>query len=76
MQDFQNSFNPSSLQILGINIFFYIIILATTFISLATVYVVVRYSRSRGVGFFVAVIFSIVYISLVLDGISALTLLK
>ena len=70
------SFNPSSIAQAGTGLVFYLLVAASLVFSISTIYSLIKYSKSRGLGFGISVVYLIVYISLVAQGIGLLNSIK
>ena len=70
------TFNPTNYGQLAAGAIFYILVLISLFFSLITIYSLIKYGKSRGLGFVVSVIYLIIYLALISSGTTILTNIK
>jgi len=75
MIEFQ-SYTPNNNNQLIMSIIFYAFLIVVTFFSFSSIYVLFRNGRSRGISFFVSVLYLIFYLSLATQGIMLLNKLS
>ena len=71
MQNFQ-TFAPTNYTNLGAGIIFYLLLAIATFFSIANIFILIRYAKSRTFAFLVCLVYLIIFMSLVSKGISDL----
>jgi hypothetical protein len=70
-----NSFQPYQPNTTGqliIGAIFYIFLTMVTFLSMATVYVLVKRTKERALGFFVAILYVLIFMAIVSQGVNSL----
>ena len=71
MEEFQ-AFNPNSTGQLIIGAIFYILLAIATILSIANIFVLIRRSKERSIAFFTCVIYIIIFMAIVGQGIASL----
>jgi|GEM_PF-3115208 len=65
-----STFDPTGLAQGGIGFLFYLLAAGSLIFSISTIYSLIKYSNSRGLGFVVSLVYLMVYLALVSQGIS------
>lgn len=63
---------PPNIAFIVSSAIYYLFIAVTAFISISTVYILTKYSKSRNVAITVSLIFAIIFLALLSNGISIL----
>lgn len=72
MNSFQ-PYQPNTTAQLIIGAIFYLFLAMVTFLSMATIYILLKRSKERAIAFFVCIIYIIVFMAIVGQGINSLT---
>jgi len=76
MYDQFSQFDPSHLVGAATAILYYLFLAGTLFFGISTVYTLIKYARSRSMGFVVSIIYLIIYFELINQGLIILNTLK